>query len=194
MRNPQHLFEHVRPTNVANEGASENTYAPEVLIEQGLGNIAKMEVRIGSEFQEQFVSKYLPRIFPWSLNYDCGGAEFPSLFENWEELLTNQDDLLARGIHQRWRKLAGEAALVPGVYAQMLATRAEMQIAADWMLVPAARNLHWRYEVLHSAFMTCKQKVAPGESFQHNLDALIEAVRKIWERISKDTAVINKKK
>ena len=41
----------------------------------------------------------------------------------------------------------------------MLATRPEMQVAGDWMLVPAARNLHWRYEVLHSAFMVCKQKV-----------------------------------
>ena len=26
------------------------------------------------------------------------------------------------------------------------------------MVVPAARNLHWRYGVLHSAFMVCKQK------------------------------------
>ena len=79
-------------------------------------------------------------------------------------------------------------------YAQMLSTRPEMQVAADWMLVPVARNLHWRFEVLHSAFMTCKQKVAPGESYQHNLDELIAAVRKIWERIAKNTVIKNGKK
>ena len=73
----------------------------------------------------------------------------------------------------------------------MLARRPEVQVAADWVLVPAARNLHWRYEVLHSAFMTCKQKVAPGESMEQNLDELIGAVRKIWECISKNTVKIN---
>ena len=83
---------------------------------------------------------------------------------------------------------------MPGEYAQMLATRPELQVATDWMLVPAARNLHWRYEVLHSAFMTCKQKVAPGESLQQNLDELIAAARKIWERIAKNTVIINGKK
>ena len=67
-------------------------------------------------------------------------------------------------------------------------------MAGDWMLVPAARNLHWRYEVLHSAFMTCKQKVAPGASLQENLDELLTAVRKIWEAISKNTVTINGQK
>ena len=76
----------------------------------------------------------------------------------------------------------------------MLATRAEMQVAADWMLVPAARNLHWRYQVLHSSFMVCKQKVAPGESLQQNLDELLIAVRKIWLCIAKNTVVINEQK
>ena len=33
----------------------------------------------------------MPHIFPWTLNYDCGGAEFPALFENWEDLLKLPD-------------------------------------------------------------------------------------------------------
>eukprot|EP00973_Karenia_brevis_P048444 6722983-Karenia_brevis.AAC.1 len=69
----------------------------------------------------------MPRVFPWALNYDCGGAEYPDLFSNLEELLENQEDLLSAGIKQRWRKLADEAVLVPGDYASMLATRSEMQ-------------------------------------------------------------------
>ena len=69
-----------------------------------------------------------------------------------------------------------------------------MQVAADWMLVPAARNLHWRYQVLHSAFMVCKQKVAPGESLQQNLDELLTAARKIFLCIAKNTVLINEQK
>ena len=60
----------------------------------------------------------------------------------------------------------------------MLATRADDQVAADWMAVPIARNLHWHYAVLHSAFITCKQKVAPGEALSHNLECLFEAAKK----------------
>jgi hypothetical protein len=142
-------------------------------------------------FEDQFVSKYLPRIFPWALNYDCGGAEYPKLFANWDEILQSQEKLLKEGVQQRWRKIAGEAVLEPGAHAQMLATRPEMQIAGDWMVVPGARNLHLRYAVLHSAFMVCKQKVAPGESLSQNLHELVEATKKIWQRIEGNTVVIN---
>ena len=185
------LFEHVRPTIVTDEGESVDTYAPEVVLEQGMDNITNMHIRMSNKFEEQFVGKYMPRIFPWALNYDCGGSEFPGLFEKWHDMLSDQDSLLSRGIQQRWRRLAREATLLPGEYAQMLATRPEIQVAADWMLVPAARNLHWRYQVLRSAFLTCKQKVAPGESLQQNLDELMVAVRNIWECIAKNTVVIN---
>ena len=77
-------------------------------------------------------------------------------------------------MRKRWRRIAGEAHLHPGDYAAMLATRAE---AADRMAVPIARNLHWRYAVLHSDFLTCKQKVAPGEALSHNLECLVEATK-----------------
>ena len=149
------VFEHVRPSIVTDEGETANTFAPEVVVERAMHNVLDMTVRMSNQFDEQFISKYMPRICPWALNYHCGGREYPHLFANWDDLLANQEELLAHGIQQRWRKVAGEAALVPGEYAQMLSTRAEMQIAGDWMVVPVARNLHWRYAVLHSAFMVC---------------------------------------
>ena len=172
------VFEHVRPSIVTDEGETANTFAPEVVVEHAMHNVLDMTVRMSNQFEEQFISKYMPRICPWALNYDCGGPEYPHLFANWDDLLANQEELLAHGIQQRWRKVAGEAALVPGEYAQMLSTRAEMQIAGDWMVVPVARNLHWRYAVLHS-------------SLSHNLEQLIEATRKIWHRIAQNVVVIN---
>ena len=97
-------------------------------------------------------------------------------------------------LQKRWRRISGEAALLPGDYAQMLACRPETYVAGDWMLVPAARNLHWRYAVLHSAFMVCKHKVAPGESMHENLDKLMDALKRIWQKISDNAAVIDKRK
>ena len=150
-RTAEELFTHVRPTIVCDEGESAGTFAPDVVAEHAAGNVLDMTVRMSNVFEDQFISKYLPRVFPWALNYDCGGPEYPKLFADWEDLAENQGRLLAEGIQQRWRKAATDAVLVPGQYARMLSMRPEMQIAGDWMVVPGARNLHWRYEVLHSA-------------------------------------------
>ena len=72
----------------------------------------------------------------------------------------------------------------------MLATRPEMQLAGDWMLVPSARNLHWRFEVLRSAFMVCKQRLCADADRQKNIEDLVEAVKQIWERISTNVVTI----
>ena len=121
-RSTEDLFKHLRPTIVCDEGESADTFAPDVVAEHAAGNVLDMTVRMSNMFEEQFISKYMPRIFPWSLNYDCGGPEFPALFENWEDMISDQEELLKRGIRQRWRKLGEEAALVPGDYAKMLQT------------------------------------------------------------------------
>ena len=62
------------------------------------------------------------------------------------------------------------------------------------MVVPGARNLHWRYQVLHSAFMVCKQKVAPGESLKQKLEELLEATKSIWQRIHRNFVLIHSTK
>lgn len=190
-RSAEKLFQHVRPSLVCDERESAETFAPEVVANQAMDNVLDMTIKMSNVFEDQWISQYLPRIFPWTLNYDCGGAEYPGLFAEWDESAEKQNALLSEGIKQRWRKLADEATLTPGEYAKMLASRSEMQIAGDWMTVPGARNLHWRYTVLHSAFVVCKQKVAPGETLNANLDILIEATKKIWQRISSNTVVIN---
>ena len=46
----------------------------------------RMTIEMGNNFEDQFISKYLPRILPWALNYDCGGAEYPRLFADWDEI------------------------------------------------------------------------------------------------------------
>lgn len=70
------LFQHARPTIVTDEGESVDTYAPEVALQQGMDNIVNMDVRMNNEFEDQYVTKYLPRIFQWTLNYGCGEQSF----------------------------------------------------------------------------------------------------------------------
>ena len=78
--NVESSFEHVRPTLVVDEAESQNTFAPEVVAEHALKHIVDMHIQMSMQFEQQFISKYMPRILPWSLNCDCGGAEYPDLF------------------------------------------------------------------------------------------------------------------
>ena len=190
-RSLETLFDGVRPSLVVAERETAGTLKPEEEVLSSLDKVLDMPIPMGKEFEDQWNSQYLPRIFPWALNYDCGGADYPGLFEDWEQI--NVDDRqtkLIKGVCERWRRRHKEAKLLPHDYAKMLSTRPEMQVAGDWTLVPAARNLCWRYSVLHSAFMVCKQKVSPGKDSTQNLEELVEGARRIFKRIAANTVVI----
>ena len=181
----------MRPTLVTDEAESHNAFSPEVVAEHATKHIVDMPVQISNQFEVQFISKCMPRIFPWALNYDCGGAEYPDLFTDRDWLEQCSNPMVAASIRQRWRKIVGEAVLLPGACGVILATRIDMQVAGDWMAVPVARNLHWRYAVLHSAFICCKQSVPAGQTSTQNLDKLITATKKIWSRMVSNSVIVS---
>ena len=80
----EELFSHARPVLVVPEASTEGALAPAVTAEYSLGKLAAMDVTMSSRFEDQWVTKYLTRIFPWALNYSCGGPEYPHLFANWK--------------------------------------------------------------------------------------------------------------
>ena len=73
--------------------------------------------------------------------------------------------------------------LSPAKYAQMLATRPELQRVADWMLVPSARNLSWRYQVLYTAFTVVKIRTSKDTDHYQYLVKMLEEMKLIWEEI-----------
>ena len=113
------IFSNVRPTLVVGEGITQEAMPDDQVAEYALGSLAQMNLSLSNKFEDQFVSKYLPRIFPWALKYDCGGPEYPDLFGDWTALAHGSVDALELGIQQRWRRIANEAVLTPGLYAQM---------------------------------------------------------------------------
>ena len=189
---PEDVFASIRPSIVVDEASADNALSLDTVAEHALCSLNDLPVTMSNSFENQFISEYLPRIFPWCLQYDCGGPEYPELFSNWG---TASDEFAIKteeNVRERWRRVRGEAVLLPGEPTKMLATRAEAHLGADWMLVPAARNLHWRYQVLHSSFITCKQKIASRSSPEENLAELITATTRIFERLLKGSVVINK--
>ena len=97
------------------------------------GKVSGIDVSMSNTFENQFVSHYNCRVFPWALNYDCGGVDYPDLFADWESLESSMVQRAGtepvKQLRERWRRINGEAILLPGAYAKMLACRPEMQIA-----------------------------------------------------------------
>ena len=188
------ILSNLRPSVVQAERHTEGAVSQEVIVESAFHKVTGLTVPMGSEFEKQFMASYIPRAIPWACNYSCGGADFPGLFTDWdmlqEEASTADPSSTDSAAPKLWRRTNGEALLWPGSYAQMLATRPEMQLGGDWMLVPCARNLHWRYEVLRSSFMVCKQRLAADADRQKNVESLVEAMTQLWERISSNVVKI----
>ena len=59
------------------------------------------------------------------------------------------------------------------------------------MCVPAVRNLHRRYAVLHKAFVVCKEKIAPGQSLEVNSQELVKAATSIMNKLQKGTVKVH---
>ncbi len=57
------LFSNVRPTLVVAEGETEEGVPDPVIAHYAFGSLADLKVQMSSTFEDQFVSKYLPRIF-----------------------------------------------------------------------------------------------------------------------------------
>eukprot|EP00973_Karenia_brevis_P087379 12114581-Karenia_brevis.AAC.1 len=68
----------------------------------------------------------------------------------------------------------------------MLATRCESQIGADWMCVPAAGNLHWRYTVLHNAFGFAVQHLPHDGDLDKQVSKLLDSMQWVWEAYNKN--------
>eukprot|EP00973_Karenia_brevis_P001317 180099-Karenia_brevis.AAC.1 len=70
---------------------------------------------MSNEFQDQFISQYAPRVFPWGLNYDCGGADYPDLFaQDWAQLEKAVGVDAVSELKTKWRRLNSSAPSLPG--------------------------------------------------------------------------------
>ena len=79
------IFKHARPSIVTDDASTTDTLSDEVVAEYALKSISSLTIKMSNKFENRFVSKYTSRIFPWALNYACGGADYPNLFSDWEE-------------------------------------------------------------------------------------------------------------
>ena len=76
-RDINELFEDVRPVGVMAERDSSVLTEYSDQVKMALQKHSNLDVQVGTKFEDQFVGPYLSKIFPWALNYETGGPEYP---------------------------------------------------------------------------------------------------------------------
>ena len=92
------LFSTVRPSLVVDEASVESILPQDTKIEHALKAVAVVDLNVTNKFEDQWIPQYMSRIFPWVLNYSCGGAEYPGLFDKAAWQATDEHDPVAIGV------------------------------------------------------------------------------------------------
>lgn len=140
------LLSDLRPSIVQGESSTDKAIEPEIVVESAFQKVTGMTVPMGQGFEPQFMASYFPRIALWACNYSCGGADHPDVFKDVDtepnscggwgsspteaagQAGTGSTNVLPAGnddfdhTAKRWLRTHGEAMLLLGPYAQILAT------------------------------------------------------------------------
>ena len=106
------IFQGIRPTLVVEESSTHGTFSKEVVTESTMADkTSVLELSTSNSFENQFISQYNCRVFPWALYYDCGGPDYPELFGDWAWLekqighAGSSDETCV--LRDRWRRIQG---------------------------------------------------------------------------------------
>ena len=116
------------------------------------------------------------------MKYPVGGADFPEFGKSLEE------------VPERWRRGDGAAILTPQRNAKNLARRVEMQVANDWNLVPAARNISVRHSALEGAYASCTMRTPKDEPLAATATKLMAAIVNIYRSLHRGTVKVQGQK
>ena len=122
----------------------------------------------------------MSRIYPWALNFECGGPEYPDFFANAddeEELCIDARRVMGT------RRTEFSGVLTPQRHAKNLARRVEVQIAGDWGLVPGAHNLTMRYAALKEAHLSCRMRASADKPLDVNAAELIDGLDELFKKL-----------
>ena len=86
------LFSTIRPAMVVDEASVENILHQDTQAEHALKAVARVDANMSNKFGDQWIPQYMSRILPWVLNYSCGGAEYPHLFDKAAWQAVKDDD------------------------------------------------------------------------------------------------------
>ena len=126
--------------------------------------VAGLDVNMVNEFQGQVINNFAARVFQLGSELRLRWNRLPiciRLFGFFRYAVCHEANAQLKS---RWRRLESNAPLLPGPYAKMLACRPDLQVAIDWMTVPAVRHPRWRNTVMQSAFVLNKQRTNPDEN------------------------------
>ena len=116
------------------------------------------------------------------MSYRAGGANFLGFWQNLEDQ------------PERWRRSSNAAVLTPQRNVKNLARRVEMQIANDWCLVPAMRNVSMRHAALESCYASCRMSAPKNQPQAATAASLVTAAEQLYSKLKKGSVTMHGKK
>ena len=156
-------FEGARPSSVVEERVSDAGVDVATQRTEALRQYSELKVNIQSEFIGQLNGMYFSQVFPFTFPYMVGGPEY---FSRREDSRRNVkiDALGPYYKHFGVKQLPSCPWVSSGCWTRGVVQRIESQIQADWVTIPALRNVQFRSHVLFLFFLLFFPAIFPPPS------------------------------
>ena len=156
------VFDTVQPQMVVPERHADAGTTTAEIGHAALSRFNDLQVQTGNKFMPQFRPQYLQEVMPFDFKHVTGGPEFSK-----EDRLRHDDapfvDLFD--------------------YTSGLPRRIERHMRSSWVVVPALRNLCFRYNVLNATSIAYKHDVSEANSLEDHGKELCAAASELYHHL-----------
>lgn len=135
---------------------------------QALAKHCELRASTGITMVDQWNEEYLPLAFPYSLRRPAGAADFlPHPFKRGQKAHNGSSDFVR---------------FEPWEYMRALPARVEANVRGSWPLVPAVRNLTFKWDAQCGHEAACRHAVDRNTAGNVHAAELIEAAAKLYKK------------
>ena len=177
------MFAHTRPHAVLEERTSDASLDVNAQRSAALHKYSSLQAQSGNVFLEQWKPEYPAQAFPFTFPHVVGGPEYDDRQRGRRAVTTELPGAPAgTGAGSSKRQLTCPV-VSSKAYTRGVARRVEMQIRADWVTVPALRNLDFRHTMMRTASLKVQEEEVSAEALQSNAKELCEAAGSLYHRL-----------
>ncbi len=173
-------FSSIRPQSVIEERTSDAGLDVAAQRTEALRQYTPLNVHVQAEYIKQFNSLYPSQVLPFTFPYMVGGPEY---FCRTEDSRRNYSFELRGDYYDQFKlSVLPKCPKVPSrLWTAGIAHRVEAQILADWVAIPALRNLDFRHAMYATPSLKFQQRIETADALAAQARELCEAARNLYE-------------
>ena len=174
------VFQGTRPQSIIEERTSDAGMDAAAQRIEVLRQYTPLDVKVDANYVTQFQPLYPSQVFPFTFPYMVGGPEHFSRSEDSRRAFTL--DAVGEYYEQFGLKSLPACAKVSSrLWTAGVARRIEAQIQADWVAIPALRNLDFRHAMYATPSLKFQTKVETADSLAAQARDFCDAAKNIYQ-------------